>query len=698
MNGEKAGPNCNTFGATNYKTMNLYFSKNLVAASFMLALAGIPSAHAQKKYIDPANMDPTYKPGDDFYMYAGGTWIKNNPVPAKETRWGSFNVLRDFNINAVKSLLEKAAANKTAANGSVEKRVADFYRAGMDSIAIEKRGYDPIKKDLARIAGLKSTDEVMAEISSMRVQGTGAPLYGFFVAQDRKDVENMIPQLSQGGTTLPDRDYYLKDDKRSTQIQEAYKKYVTTLFSLTGSNAETAAKQMATIFDMEKKMAAAQLSRVEMRDAYKTYNKFQVDAFSKTTPGINWKNILTSLKVTGEDTVLVNNPAFFVEINNMLKTVPLQDWKTYLQWNVLKAAAPYLSSDFVNATFAYNQVMTGQKVQTPRWQRLSQQTDASIPDLLGQLYVKEYFKPEAKARMEELVANLRKAFAIRIKSLDWMSDATKQKALAKLAAFRSKIGYPTKWRNYEGLEIKPGTYFENTKNVGKWNYDFMVTRLGKPVDRERMNTSAPTVNAFYNATLNDITFPAGILQFPFFDANADDAVNYGGIGAVIGHEMSHGFDDNGSKYDADGTLRNWWTEEDRQKFDAKAAALGKQFDGYTVLDTIHVNGKLTMGENIGDLGGLNVAYEAFKMTAQGKSDKKIDGFTPDQRFFLSWAQIWVGNILPESAAQLIVTDTHAPGPYRTIGAPVNMDAWYKAFDVQPTDKLYKKPEDRIRIW
>lgn len=678
--------------------MNTHFNKRFLTAILFLAIAGIQPATAQKKYINPANMDQSYKPGDDFYMYAGGTWIKNNPVPAKETRWGAFNMLRDFNINAVRSILEKAAASKSAPAGSVERRVADFYLAGMDSAAIEKRGYDPIKKDLERMAAIKSIDEVMAAVSSLRVQGAGAPLYGFGVGQDRKDVENMIPQFAQGGTTMPDRDYYLKDDKRSSQIQEAYKKYVVTLFALVGNTAEVANKKAGIIFDLEKKMAAAQLSRVEMRDAYKTYNKFHVDEFSKTTPGLNWRNILASLKVTGEDTILVNNPAFFTEINSLLKTVAVEDWVTYLQWNLLKAAAPYLSSDFVDATFAYNQVMTGQRIQTPRWQRMSQQTDASIPDLLGQLYVKEYFKPEAKARMEELVSNLRKAFAIRIKNLDWMSDVTKQKALAKLAAFRSKIGYPTKWRNYEGLEIKPDTYFENTKNVGQWNYNFMVTRLGKPVDRERMNTTAPTVNAFYNATLNDITFPAGILQFPFFDAKADDAVNYGGIGAVIGHEMSHGFDDNGSKYDADGTLRNWWTDEDRKKFEAKAAALVTQFNGYTVLDTIHVNGKLTLGENIGDLGGLNVAYEAFKMTAQGKTNTKIDGLTPDQRFFLSWAQVWVGNILPENAAQLIITDNHAPGPYRTIGAPVNMDAWYKAFDVKPGDKLYKKPEDRIRIW
>ena len=407
---------------------------------------------------------------------------------------------------------------------------------------------------------------------------------------------------------------------------------------------------------------------------------------------------MSDLKIKKEDTILVNNPAFFKEVAAMMNTVSLNDWKTYLQWNILKSAAPYLSKSFVDASFAFNQVVSGQRTQTPRWERMSLLTDGSIGELLGQLYVKEYFTPAAKVRMVELVSNLRKAFAVRINNLDWMSAETKVKALAKLAAFRPKIGYPDKWRNYDGLAINANTYFENIKNVGKWNYNYMIGQLGKPVDRERWGMTPPTVNAYYNATLNEIVFPAGILQFPFFDPKADDALNYGGIGAVIGHEMSHGFDDNGSKYDADGTLRNWWTDEDRSKFDAKTKTLAKQFDDYTVQDSIHVNGKLTLGENIGDLGGLNVAYEAFKMTPQGKSSATIDGFTPDQRFFLAWAQVWRGNIIPQTEAQLIITDTHSPGQYRTIGAPVNMDAWYNAFNVKEGDKLYKKPEDRIRIW
>ncbi|MDB5261387.1 MAG: peptidase, partial [Adhaeribacter sp.] len=394
----------------------------------------------------------------------------------------------------------------------------------------------------------------------------------------------------------------------------------------------------------------------------------------------------------------VNSPKFFTDLNSLLASTSITDWRTYLQWNVLKSAAPHLSTPFVDANFAYSQALTGQKVQTPRWQRMSSLTDGTIGELLGQLYVKKHFKPEAKARMEELISNLIKAYEIRIKNLDWMSPVTKEKALAKLHTFTPKIAYPNKWKNYEGLQINRNTYFQNVRNANVWAYNDMVSQLGKPGDRSKWSMTAPTVNAYYNPVMNEIVFPAGILQFPFFDPNADDAVNYGGIGAVIGHEISHGFDDSGSQYDKDGTLRNWWTPEDLSRFKEKATALQKQYDAYTVLDTIHVNGKLTLGENIGDLGGLNAAYEAFKMTKQGKSNEKIDGFTPDQRFFLAWAQVWRSNILPESAAQLIVTDPHSPSEYRTIGAPVNMDAWYQAFDVQPGDKLYKKPADRIKIW
>lgn len=673
--------------------------KNYFAVLGILACGLTANAQqAPQKYIDPANMDLSVKPGDDFYQYASGTWVKNNPVPAKETRWGTFNELREFNAQAVRSLVETAAADKNAKPGSVTKRVGDFYTAAMDSLTIEKLGYTPIKPELEKIKQINSLQGILSHANYMRINGIGGSFYGFGVGQDRKNVNKYLVNISQGGTTLSDRDYYLNSDSRSVKIREAYFAYMTTLFKLVGNTEAVAEQKAKTVFTIEKALAEAQMTRLEMRDPYKTYNKLTVAEFNKITPNINWTNTLTQLKVSGQDTVLVNSTSFFENLNNLLTSTPVADWKTYLEWNILKSSASNLSSPFVKASFAFNQAQTGQKVQTPRWQTMSSLTDRTIGELLGQLYVAKYFKPEAKARMDVMIENLRKAFEIRIKGLEWMSDETKKKALEKLHAFTPKVGYTTKWRNYDGLVINRDTYLQNLINASKWAYNENISQLGKPIDRTRFGMTPPTVNASYSPTMNSITFPAGILQFPFFHPDADDAVNYGGIGAVIGHEMSHGFDDTGSQYDKDGNLKNWWTDEDRAKFNERTKLLGEQFDSYTVLDTIHVNGKFTMGENIGDLGGLNAAYTAFKMTKQGQSNEKIDGFTPDQRFFLSWAQVWRGNILPDNAAQLIKTDTHSPGPYRTIGAPVNMDAWYNAFDIKPGDKLFKKPEDRIRLW
>jgi putative endopeptidase len=650
------------------------------------------------KVIDPANMDFTTKPGDNFMRYAGGVWLDKNPIPDKETRWGSFNMLRDFNIKAVREILLEASADKNAAPGSVKKRVGDFYTAAMDSAAIEQLGFAPAKPDYERAGAVKNTEEVLQEIAYQRTNGIASPLFNFFVSQDRKHPQTMAPQLAQGGISMPDRDYYLKSDARSKKIQDAFQKYASSLFRLAGESDEVAKQKAETVFRIEKALAAGQMSRVEMRDPYKTYNKFLVSEFSGKTPTFNWSSTFQKLRVEVKDSILVNSPGFFVVADSVLKNSPIADMQAYLQWNVLRSSAPYLSKDFVEASFAYTQVLSGQKVQTPRWQRMATLTDGTIGELLGQLYVEKYFTPVAKARMDEMIKNLIKAYEIRIKKLDWMSEATKKKALDKLHAFTPKIGYPSKWKTYDGLEIARTTFFQNVRNGSKWSYQDMINQLGKPVDKTRWGMTTPTVNAYYNPVNNEIVFPAGILQYPFFHPEADDAFNYGAIGSVIGHEISHGFDDSGSQYDKDGTLRNWWTEEDRTKFNERAKKLQEQFDAYTVLDSLHVNGKLTLGENIGDLGGLNAAYEAFKMTPQGKSNKKIDGFTPDQRFFLAWAQVWRSNIRPETAAQLIITDTHSPAEYRTIGAPVNMDAWYKAFDIKPGDKLYKKPEDRVKIW
>jgi putative endopeptidase len=651
-----------------------------------------------KKYIDPSNMDLSVKPGDDFFEYADGNWVKNNAIPAKETRWGSFTILHQENTNRLLGILNDISKTSGQPKGGLKQRVGDLYVSGMDSLAIEKRGYDPIKPDLQRVAAVSDLDGVVKEAVYERTNGVGSPLFGFGVGQDSKHPTVNIVNFGQGGTSLPDRDNYLKDDARTKKIQAAYKQYIISLFKLSGASDADAAKNAETIFTIETAIAKAQLSRVAMRDPNKTYNKFAVGDFSKLTPHLNWAQLMPLMKINGQDSVLVSSPDFYKALDAQLAATPVADWKTYLQWNVLRGSASSLSSPFVKASFDFGSALSGQKVQAPRDERMSNLVDGSLGELLGQLYVEKYFPPAAKAYMAKLVENLRVTLGERIQGLAWMSPETKAKALKKLAAFTVKIGYPDKWQNYDGLEIDRDDYAGNLRRISQWRYNYNVSQLGKPVDKTRWGMSPPTVNAYYSPTNNEIVFPAGILQFPFFDFGADDAVNYGGIGSVIGHEMTHGFDDQGRQYDGDGTLRDWWTKEDADKFKTRADQVVSQYNGFTVVDTIHVNGKLTLGENLADLGGLNVAYAAFKKTKEGQSNKKIDGFTPDQRFFLSWAQVWRSSQRPEAAAQRILTDPHSPEQYRTMAPLTNIDAWYKAFNIKPGDKLYKKPEDRTKVW
>lgn len=669
--------------------------KIIVIAS--LLVSGFTNAQEIKmKYIDPANMDLSIKPGDNFYLYANGNWIKNNPIPASKTRWGSFDVLREESSKRLQGLLEYAAANTQKDRKT--QVIGDFYASGMDSLAIETKGYTPIIPDLNKINTLNNLEEVVQSIATLRTQGLGSPLLSVFISPDRKNVTQYIPSINQGGTTLPDRDYYLKEDARSKKIREAYQKYVAKMFTLIGETNENAAQFADAIVAIETALAKAQFSRVEMRDPYKTYNKLTMAQVNTLTPNIEWNNFMQKMGIEKIDSVIVGNPSFLKEVNRLLLEQSLTNWKAYLKWNILKSAAPYLSANFVNTEFEFSSIISGQKAQTPRWQRMSSLLDRTLSDFLGELYVEKYFKPEAKQRMVELVQNLQTAFAERIKNLDWMSDATKAKALEKLNAITNKIAYPNTWKTYEGLTVDRNDFYGNSKKAAIWQYQYMLNRLGKPVDKTQWGMTASTVNASYSPSNNDITFPAGILQFPFFDFGADDAVNYGGIGAVIGHEITHGFDDQGRQFAADGNLKDWWTKEDGDKFKAKANQVVEQYNAYTVLDTIHVNGKLTLGENLADLGGLNMAYAAYTKTKEFKKGKKIDGLTPTQRFFLSWAQVWRNNTVPETAAQLILTDPHSPGLHRGNGPVVNMDAWYKAFDVKEGDKLYKKPEDRIKIW
>lgn len=655
------------------------------------------SAIPPKKFIDPSNMDLSVNPGNDFFKYANGNWIKQNTIPSNETRWGSFNILKQENTTRLLGLLNEVSKQSNP-KGSLEQRVGDLFASGIDSVRIEKLGFTPIIADLTRIDKINTRSEVIDEAIYDHINGLGQPLFGFRVGQDEKMVNNNIVHINQGGTTLPDRDYYIRSYSNVLKIQAAYKQYITTLFTLIGSSSEEASKNANIVFTIEASLAKAQLSRVELRDPTVTYNKFFIPFFDKFSSNLKWKSILPKFNIPHQDSILIESIDFIKTEDVLLGTAPVDDWKVYLKWNIIKSAVLSLSSPFVNANFNFNKVLSGQKVQKPRNERITEIVDGSLGELLGQLYVAKYFTPAAKAYMVNLVNNLKETFAERIKDLNWMSDATKERALKKLNAITVKIGYPDKWQTYDGLGIDRNNYIGNLRNISAWKFNFMISQINKPVDKTRWSMTPPTINAYYNPINNEIVFPAGILQFPFFDFGADDAINYGGIGAVIGHEMTHGFDDQGRQYADDGTLRNWWTDEDATKFKSKADQVVAQFNKFTVLDSLHVNGSLTLGENLADLGGLNIAYAAFKKTQQGQSNKQIDGFTPNQRFFLSWAQVWRSSQRPEVASQRILTDPHSPEQYRTNAPITNIDAWYEAFGIKPEDKLYKKPEDRIKVW
>ncbi|MBS1774371.1 MAG: M13 family metallopeptidase [Bacteroidetes bacterium] len=676
----------------------------LVAGAALLAMASCQQNGSKedtastRKFLDPANMDTTVRPGDNFFMYANGAWLKSNPVPADKTRWGSFNELQENNYKALHELLDAAANNKEAKAGSADQKVGDFYRSGMDSATIDKGGITPLSNLFKRIDAITDGNGIMKEIATEQGEGN-SQLFGFYVGPDDKNVTKNICNMSQSGLGLPDRDYYFDKDERTTKIRDAYKKYLVDMLKLMGEDEATATKDAADIYKLEEALAAASMTRVEMRDPYKLYNKFNFDGFNKTTPGIDWKMMFADMKVTGQDSFIVATPKFFAEVSKQLKATPVEVWKKYLKFHNVNDMAPYLSSNIDNLHFDfYGKTVRGQQEQKPRWQRVMNVVDGSIGELLGQMYVDKHFKPEAKQRMLELLKNLQETYAARIKRLDWMSDVTKEKAITKLNTFMKKIGYPDKWKDYSKLEIAGNDYVKNIMAASAFQYNYNINKLGKPVDRTEWGMTPPTVNAYYNPAFNEIVFPAGILQYPFFDPNADDAVNYGGIGGVIGHEMTHGFDDQGRQYDADGNLHDWWTADDAKKFTEKADVVIKQFDGYTVLDTVHVNGHLTLGENLADLGGIAIAYEAFKKTKQGQSEEKIDGFTPDQRFFLSWAQVWRANTKPEEMALRIKTDPHSPSEWRCNSPLSNMPEFYKAFGIKEGDKMYKPEADRAKVW
>lgn len=659
---------------------------------------GVGLTNGAIKFLDPINIDSSVKASDDFYSYANGAWLKATRIPPSETRWGSFNLLEDFNKKALKGLLEEAAAKKGAAKGSAVQMVGDLFASGMDTAAIEKAGISAIKPQLDKINAISDLPSLINTLAGMQIEGMN-PLFGFYIGPDDKEVTKNICNFMQGGLSLPDRDYYLKQDKKETEIRAKYVEHVSKMLVLSGETQAEATQHAQTILTMETAMAKASLDRVSMRDPYKLYNKFSVAQFSEKTPAINWKSYLAKTLVAKQDTVLVATPDFFVALSGMLQNTPIADWKTYLKWHVIHGMAGYLNAAFDQESFAfYGKTMRGQQEQKPRWKRVLAVVDGAVGEQLGKMYTDKYFTADAKKRMVELVNNLSIAYESRIDHLDWMGAETKARAKEKLHAFIKKIGYPDQWKDYTGLEITRSAFIKNIIASNVFDYQYMISQLGKPVDRTVWGMTPPTVNAYYNPSFNEIVFPAGILQYPFFEKNADDAVIYGAIGGVIGHEMTHGFDDQGCEYAADGNLKNWWSEEDKKRFEAKTNMVKEQYDNYTILDGKHVNGALTLGENIADLGGITISYDAFKRTKQGQSNEKIDGMTPDQRFFMSWAQVWRANIRDEEAATRLVTDPHSPGIHRCNGPLSNFDPFYKAFDVKQGDKMYKPEAERARVW
>jgi putative endopeptidase len=648
--------------------------------------------------IDVANMDKSVGSCDDFFLYANGNWIKSNPVPATESRWSSFNEVADRNNAVLREILMNAAAQTNAPKGSNMQKVSDYFYTGMDSAGIEKAGLAPVKAELNRINAVKDLKGLLNLVAYMQRTGV-SPMFGGYVGQDDKISTQYALFVNQGGTGLPDRDYYLNNDKRSQMIREEYVKYMTNMFSLLGDNEKTAKANATKVMAIETRLAKASKSRVDLRDPYANYNKMSMAEFKKLMPNLNAAEMFQQMKLGAAKEVIVGQPAFFKELNTMLKAVPVADWKPYMRLRFISSVANALPAAFVQENFNfYSKTLSGAKQMQPRWKRMARATDGALGEALGQLYVEKTFSPEAKAKAMTMIKNLQAAFQEHVKTIDWMSETTKQMAMKKLDAFAIKIGYPDKWKDYNTLEIDRTSYVKNVLRSREFGYDDMVSKLGKPVDRTEWGMTPPTVNAYYNPSMNEIVFPAGILQPPFFNPNADDAVNYGGMGAVIGHELTHGFDDQGRQYDAEGNLKDWWTSEDAQKFATLTDIVDKQYSAYQPLDSVNINGKLTMGENIADIGGLNIAYTALQKANAGKTDPKWDGFTQEQRFFLAWAQNWRVNATDQFLRQQVLTDPHSPGKFRCNGPLTNMPQFYQAFGCKPGNKMYRPDAERVRIW
>ena len=652
--------------------------------------------------INMDNIDSTVRPQDDFFQFVNGNWLKKTEIPADQGRWGSFDELRESNNAVVLDVLERAAASDEYPVGTEQRKAADFYAVGMDSSRADKLGIEPIMPLIYKIDAISDKDGLLDYIAYQKRTGGGA-FFGFSVFPDLMNSDYYASYLAQSGLGLPDKEYYTKEDAKSVELRKKYLAHIERMLTLSGLVKEKAGQRAKAIYDLEHQLALVSMNRTELRNIPAQYNPYAVSDLDQLAPSIDWLRYFFELGVKGVDTVIVMQPDFIREMDKIIQENDIDLWKDYLKWDVINQNASYLNSELVKANFDfYGKELSGTTEMKPRWKRVLSSTNAALGEAIGKLYVHEVFPPEAKKVAREMVEDILEAMADRIKKLDWMSDTTKKKALEKLSSFTVKVGYPDKWKDYSTMDIQRGedaSYAGNVMAARKWAYEDRLSKMHDPVDKTEWGMTPQTVNAYYNPLNNEIVFPAAILQPPFFNFKADAPINFGGIGAVIGHEISHGFDDQGSRFDPHGNMVNWWTEDDLKNFRARGESLVGQYNGYEPLDSLFVNGQLTLGENIGDLGGVNLAWDGLQryFDGHGKTED-IDGFTPEQRFFMSWGTIWRTKYRDEALRTQVLTNPHSPGMYRANGPLMNVDAFYQAFDVKEGDKMYKPKGERIVIW
>ena len=674
--------------------------KKLFGLTGFLLLMNSFGAWGQEGGLELGNFDKSIRVQDDLYRHVNGTWLQKTEIPSDKSNYGSFTALADLSQMRIRQIVEIAASG-THAPGSDSQKVGDFFKSFMNEAVIAKKGHGPVQPMLQKVNKLDTHKAIFKAFGTFNANGVGSPI-GVFVSQDAKKSSEYIVQMIQSGTSLPDRDYYLKEDEKSKAVQQALKKYIATI--LTAAKIDDAEAAAVQILDLETKLARAQVDRTTLRNVTKRYNKFTIEALAQRYDCGDWNALFTRAELGGTKSLNVMTPTYFDEFNTIFADTSVEVWKTYLRYRVIDLAAPYLSRVFEDAHFElYSKTLAGIPKQKPRWKKAVDTISGSrgkgtLGEMVAKIYVKQHFTEEAKTRMDELVKNLLAAFRDSIDELDWMSDKTKIAAKQKLEKISPKIGYPNKWLDYSKLDVSPDDLLGNMKRSGQVEYRRMIDKLGKPVDREEWGMTPQTVNAYYNPSKNEIVFPAAILQPPFFDLNGPDALNYGGIGAVIGHEISHAFDDQGSQYDGDGNMKNWWTDADRQAFKGLADRLVAQYSNYEPLPDKTVNGKLTLGENIADLSGLAVAYKAYKISRKGKKGENFAGWNGPQLFFVGWSRVWARKYREAEMVKRLLTDPHSPSKYRANRPVMNIDAFYEAFEVRKGDKLFKPMKDRIKIW